>query len=213
MLTMRARHANYRQLVIPLPLESHEFKVIQNVLSGAFSKEPTCFETFHEVLNKNDMRVTRMIFDKNLDGDGTSAHMFVSNLHDKDESNTTCFPVSFADAMCLSFHFGCPILATEEYVNNHAQNKQISVDIVSAYNRIHLQHKDPTLELQIKKEIAIVDENYELAAEISKQISDTLYSHVPTQLLVAMTTAMESNRYTDVAHYIDEYKRHVNHME
>jgi hypothetical protein len=208
-LNMRVAHNSYPGHVIPIPLVGYQYQDLMRILTHQRSIVPRYFDTMCQLLQDQGLDVVSVDLDVKTK-EGILARLTVG------DPEGTVLPSSGVEAIAIALCFACPMFTNEEFVRLYAYNPSKALivdpnhaDMFQAYHTIQKHHTDPTLEMQIKRAIAIENEDYESAQTYSKEITDTLYKDIRTQLLVAMTSAMEGGRFEEVRFYIRKYNEYT----
>jgi len=154
----------YRTLRVPVVIRMLEAEAIALELEGLKTARPLTHDLMTNFANAFKIRVSEVEIYKIEDG------VFYANIVFVGNNNTITIDARLSDAVALALRFNAPIYSPKEII----EKAGISfLDQPKNIERKAAKEKDKYLlikDLQKKLEKAIAEEDYELAAEIKKEL-------------------------------------------
>lgn len=114
-----------------------------------------------------------------------------------------------SDGLNLAIRFGAPILVHSDVVQRFAQPPSHE-DPGAAADDIReeiLEHEDPTLMLHLQMQLAVLNEDFEQAVALSRELDRVVRGDRRLALLVALEAALGDGRMEDARAMRDELRR------
>lgn len=124
-----------------------------------------------------------------------------------------------SDAINFAVRFGAPMYvakkiaesasapAVEAYSPAASPTSETHADIVRSVREALASYEDPTIMIQLQKELAVREERFEDASSFQAAIYHEMTHNQMLRLVVAMEAALADGRYDEAARLRDEYKR------
>ncbi len=161
---------------LPIIIGGAEAQSIAIKLEGLKSARPLTHDLFIDIATNFDISLQEVNIYKLEEG------IFFSNIILKNNNDTKTIDSRTSDAVALALRFGAPIYTSDEILKKAGVVMPIEVDKKTSTkieesdiddNDDNNPYEDLTLEeLSSKLQSAIEDENYELAAKITKLIEE-----------------------------------------
>jgi uncharacterized protein len=122
-----------------------------------------------------------------------------------------------SDAINLAVRFGAPMYVNKRVVAAAAQyapatttfspQSETNAEIVKSIRQTLSTFDDPTIMVQLQKELAIKEDRFEDARAFQDNITHQMTHNPVLRLVVAMESALNDGRFDEAARLRDEYRQ------
>lgn len=157
--------------IFPIVIGSNEAQAISIIQDDIKISRPLTHHLFFDLMNKSDCQLEKVVIVDFKEG------IFFSNMFFKSKDNSFILDARPSDAICLALHANAAIYIPENLlqiicipvdnaIDNLEEDEELDFDI-----REQIEKQPSLEELENSMQKALIDENYELAAQLRDSIN------------------------------------------
>lgn len=159
--------------LVPIMVGENEAMAIQyNHFKSTTISHPSIYNVMLEILERNELHITQVQISEFKEGN------FFCHLLCENETGTTSYPIRVADGLVMAICANAPIYMVSELVKRYGSTSRGKEDFTETEpeeESTRPANKDElkrylTAELERLMESSLIEENYEMAAKIQKEL-------------------------------------------